>query len=73
MGRKKMKYVVILGDGMPDYPIDELGGKTPLAYARTPHMDKLGRHGEVGLVRSVLPGGMPGGKIGRAQPFRDGL
>lgn len=55
-----MKYVVILGDGMPDYPLDELGGKTPLEYARTPNMDKLAKCGEMGTVKSV-PDGMPAG------------
>jgi 2,3-bisphosphoglycerate-independent phosphoglycerate mutase len=55
-----VKYVVILGDGMPDYPVDELGGKTPLAYARTPNMDRLAKCGEAGMVRSV-PAGMPAG------------
>ncbi|HAQ51417.1 MAG TPA: hypothetical protein DCR12_01465, partial [Lachnospiraceae bacterium] len=36
-----MKYVVILGDGMADWPIDELDGRTPLEYASTPFMDEL--------------------------------
>ena len=36
-----MKYVVVLGDGMADQPIEELGGKTPLEYAKTPMMDEL--------------------------------
>ena len=36
-----MKYVVILGDGMSDEPIEKLGGKTPLEYANTPVMDEL--------------------------------
>lgn len=55
-----MKYVVILGDGMPDYPLEELGGKTPLEYARTPNIDKLAKRGETGMVRTV-PQGMPAG------------
>lgn len=55
-----MKYVVILGDGMPDYPLDELEGKTPLEYARTPNMDKLAKYGEIGTVGTV-PQGMPAG------------
>ena len=57
---KEVKYVVILGDGMPDYPLEELGGKTPLVYARSPHMDQLAKCGEVGLVSNVPPG-MPAG------------
>ena len=42
-----MKYVIILGDGMGDYPIDKLGGKTPLAVANKPMMDTLATKGEV--------------------------
>ena len=48
-----MKYVIILGDGMGDYPIDKLGGKTPLAVANKPMMDTLATKGEVGLVKTV--------------------
>ena len=36
-----MKYVVVLGDGMADWPVDELGGKTPLEAANKPYMDLL--------------------------------
>ena len=38
---KNMKYVIVLGDGMADEPIAELGNKTPLEYANTPNMDRL--------------------------------
>ena len=38
-----MKYVVVLGDGMADEPLEVLGGKTPLAYAKTPAMDLLAK------------------------------
>ncbi len=55
-----MKYVVIVGDGMPDYPIEEIGGLTPLEYAHTPHMDMMCRRGEVGTTSNV-PEGMPAG------------
>ena len=41
-----MKYVILVGDGMGDYPMAELGGKTPLEAAKTPHMDELARQGE---------------------------
>lgn len=47
-----MKYVVILGDGMSDYPIKELGDKTPLQYAQTPNLDHLARLSTLGLVRT---------------------
>ncbi len=56
----KMKYLVILGDGMPDYPLKELGGKTPLQYAKTPQMDRLAQTGELGMVKSI-PKDMPPG------------
>ena len=55
-----MKYLVVLGDGMPDYPVDELGGRTPLQYAHTPQMDRLTQMGEFGMVKSV-PDNMPPG------------
>ena len=55
-----MKYVVILGDGMADWPIEELGDKTPLEYANTPFMDKLSESAEIGMVRTVPEGMSPG-------------
>lgn len=55
-----MKYVVVLGDGMADMPIEALGGKTPLAYAKTPVMDKLSKLSEVGMVHTIPEGMSPG-------------
>jgi len=55
-----MKYVVILGDGMADEPIESLGGKTPLEYANTPCMDELSKKSEVGLVHTIPDGMNPG-------------
>ena len=55
-----MKYLVILGDGMADRPIESLGGKTPLEYASTPKMDELSRKGEVGMVHTIPDGMKPG-------------
>lgn len=55
-----MKYVVVLGDGMADEPIEELGGKTPLEYADTPVMDKLSKMSEIGLVHTIPEGMSPG-------------
>lgn len=55
-----MKYVVILGDGMADEPVEALDGKTPLAYARTPAMDSLAAKGEIGLVHTIPDGMHPG-------------
>ena len=55
-----MKYIVLLGDGMPDWPIAKIGGKTPLEKARTPNMDFLASQGRLGLVQ-VIPDGLPPG------------
>jgi 2,3-bisphosphoglycerate-independent phosphoglycerate mutase len=58
-----MKYIVILGDGMADRPIKELGGRTPLQAASIPNMDRLAREGTIGKVRTVPPGFHPGSDI----------
>lgn len=55
-----MKYVVIIGDGMADYPLEELGGKTPLQVAQKPNMDEIARKGKCGLLTTV-PSDMPAG------------
>ena len=55
-----MKYLVILGDGMADRPIDVLDGKTPLEYANTPKMDELAIKGEIGMVHTIPDGMKPG-------------
>jgi 2,3-bisphosphoglycerate-independent phosphoglycerate mutase len=55
-----MKYIIIHGDGMADWPCDELGGKTPLEAANKPNMDLLATRGELGLV-ATIPAGMPSG------------
>jgi 2,3-bisphosphoglycerate-independent phosphoglycerate mutase len=55
-----MKYVVLVGDGMGDYPVEVLGGKTPLQAAEIPAMRKIAAAGEVRLVQTV-PDGMPPG------------
>lgn len=54
------KYIVVLGDGMADEPIEKLGGKTPLAFAETPAMDRLSKRGEIGLVNTIPEGMKPG-------------
>ncbi len=48
-----MKYVVMVGDGMADYPIAELGNRTPLEAARTPNMDFIAEHGRLGRVKTI--------------------
>ncbi len=55
-----MKYVIILGDGMADRPLEELQGMTPLEYAKTPNMDALAAAGEVGMVHTIPEGMSPG-------------
>jgi 2,3-bisphosphoglycerate-independent phosphoglycerate mutase len=55
-----MKYIILLGDGMGDYEIDELGGKTPLEVAHTPYMDFAASKGEIGTARTI-PEGFPKG------------
>lgn len=55
-----MKYVVILGDGMADQPIEELGRKTPLEYAATPTMDALAKVSEIGMTNMIPKGMKPG-------------
>lgn len=55
-----MKYIVVLGDGMADKPIPELGDKTPLEYAKTPMMDSLAANGEIGMVHTIPDGMKPG-------------
>jgi len=58
-----MKYLVLLGDGMADYPLQELGGKTPLQVAEKPNMDRLAKEGVLGMVRTVPPGLSPGSDV----------
>ena len=55
-----MKYLILIGDGMGDHPIPELGGKTPLQAARTPAMDELCRNGRL-LEATTIPEGFPPG------------
>lgn len=58
-----MKYILVLCDGMGDYPVPELGGKTPLEYARTPNMDRLAKTARIGLVKTVPDGFTPGSDV----------
>ena len=55
-----MKYAVILGDGMADYPSKALGGRTPLEVANKPNIDDLCKKGKLGLVKTVPDGMKPG-------------
>ncbi len=58
-----MKYVVVLYDGMADYPVPALDGKTPMEVAKKPNMDFLASKGEVGLVRTVAKGLKPSSDV----------
>lgn len=58
-----MKHIIILGDGMADEPIEALGGKTPLQYAKTPYMDLLAAKGQTGRLQTVAPGFHPGSEV----------
>jgi 2,3-bisphosphoglycerate-independent phosphoglycerate mutase len=58
-----MKYIIVLGDGMADEPIEELGNKTPLQVANTPTLDMLAKKGRVGMLHTVPNGFHPGSEI----------
>ncbi len=58
-----MKYLVLLLDGMADYPVPELSGKTPMQVAKKPNIDSLAKKGEVGLCRTVANGLKPGSDV----------
>lgn len=58
-----MKYIVILADGMADYPVEELGGKTPMEVAKKPNMDKLCKMAEVGVSFNVPENLSPGSDV----------
>jgi len=58
-----MKYIVVLGDGMADEPLAELGGKTPLEAARTPNFDRMAQEGACGMLRTIPDGFEAGSDI----------
>ena len=58
-----MKHIIILGDGMADWPAEQLGGKTLLQHSATPYMDKLARMGRTGRLITVAPGFHPGSEV----------
>ena len=58
-----MKYVIVLGDGMADEPLEALQGRTPLEYAQTPAMDRLSKWSEIGMVQTVPEGMKPGSDV----------
>ncbi|MDO9586059.1 MAG: cofactor-independent phosphoglycerate mutase, partial [Syntrophales bacterium] len=58
-----MKYLILLGDGIADYPISSLGGKTPLEFAYTPNMDRMASEGTLGMVDTIPSGLSPGSDV----------
>ena len=60
---KKMKYIVLVADGMADLPIEELGNRTPLEVARTPNMDKMAVKGKIGEANFVPESLVPGSDV----------
>jgi 2,3-bisphosphoglycerate-independent phosphoglycerate mutase len=58
-----MKYIIILGDGMADEPLESLGNKTPLQYAHTPYMDLLATKGNSGYLNTIPQGMHPGSEV----------
>lgn len=64
-----MKYIVLLGDGMPDEKIEALGDRTPLQAAVTPNMDRMARRGMFGLARTVPDGLPPGSDVANLSVF----
>lgn len=61
--RGRAKHLIILGDGMADWQVPSLGGKTLLQAAATPYMDKLARMGRVGRLKTVADGFHPGSEV----------
>lgn len=64
-----MKYIVLLGDGMSDEKLEQLGGKSPLQAAKTPNMDFMARRGRFGLARTVPTGLPPGSDVANLSVF----
>lgn len=58
-----MKYIFLVPDGMADYPLPELGGKTPLMASRTPFLDRVAAAGEIGRAATIPPGLSPGSDV----------
>ncbi|MBW2216722.1 MAG: phosphoglycerate mutase, partial [Deltaproteobacteria bacterium] len=62
MTNSPTKYILLVGDGMADYPLPELGGKTPLEVAKTPNMDRIAAC-RVGRVQTIPEGMDPGSDV----------
>ena len=64
-----MKYIVLVGDGMADYPLKELGERTPLEAARTPNMDYIAKHGRLGRIKTIPDKAQPGSDVANTTIF----
>lgn len=64
-----MKYIVLVGDGMADYPIKELGDRTPLEAARTPNLDFIAQNGRLGRVKTIPDNATPGSDVANISIF----
>lgn len=64
-----MKYIVLIGDGMADYPVPELNNRTPLEAAVKPNMDYLAQRGEMGLVKTIPDTLQPGSDVANLSVF----
>ena len=58
-----MKYIILLGDGMADYPLKKLGSKTPLEFAKIPNMDRIAGEGTLGMIDTIPEGFPPGSDV----------
>ena len=66
---QKCKYVILVGDGMADRPLKQLGGRTPLEAAKIPNMNWIARKGVCGMVRTVPKGVKPGSDVANLSIF----
>ncbi len=64
-----LKYLILLGDGMADYPLENYGHRTPLEIAHTPAMDEVVRRGVLGQFCPIPEGMPPGSDIGNLSMF----
>jgi len=64
-----MKYIVVVGDGMADYPLKELGDRTPLEVARTPNFDFIAQHGTLGRIKTIPDNAAPGSDVANITIF----
>lgn len=58
-----MKYILLIGDGMADYPISELGNLTPLQLAKKPNIDKITAMGKTGILKTIPKEMKPGSEV----------